>query len=77
MWYPYAIDSYKIGFAESFDGLSWIRKDGDVGIDASSTGWDSKMLEYPYVFKHKDEFYMLYNGNNYGEDGFGLATLEQ
>ena len=42
----------------------------------SETGWDSEMICYPYVFKHKGRFYMLYCGNGYGKTGFGLAVLE-
>ena len=38
--------------------------------------WDSEMICYPYVFEHKDDLYMLYNGNDYGKTGFGLAVLE-
>ena len=46
----------------------------EVGIDVSSSGWDSEMIEYAYVFNHKGRKYMLYNGNNYGYDGIGLAV---
>jgi len=35
------------------------------------------MICYPFVFCHKGKKYMLYNGNDYGRAGFGLATLEQ
>ena len=50
--------------------------DGSVGIDLSPDGWDSEMIEYPAVFDHKGSRYMLYNGNDYGRTGFGLAILE-
>ena len=46
------------------------------GIDVSDDGWDSEMICYPFVFDHKGERYMLYNGNDYGKTGFGLAILE-
>jgi len=63
MWYSYRgrnnIKTYRIGYAESFDGLQWIRKDDDVGIDVSKTGWDSEMICYPFVFDYKEERYML------------------
>jgi predicted GH43/DUF377 family glycosyl hydrolase len=75
MWYSYRGDSYRIGYAESLDGINWERKDGEVGIDVSKSGWDSEMIEYPFVFDHKGERYMLYNGNGYGETGIGLAVL--
>lgn len=76
MWYSYRGQSYRIGYAESDDGRHWERFDSQVGIDVSTTGWDSEMVEYPHVFDHKGQRYMLYNGNGYGKTGFGLAVLE-
>ncbi len=80
MWYSFraqpGIDTYRIGYAESMDGLSWRRMDESAGIDVSSSGWDSEMICYPKVFRHKERYYMLYNGNGYGKTGFGLAVLE-
>ncbi|GJL65476.1 MAG: hypothetical protein NPIRA05_04470 [Nitrospirales bacterium] len=75
MWYSYRGTSYRIGYAESKDGLHWERKDDEVGIDVSDKGWDSEMIEYPFVFDHTGERYMLYNGNGYGESGIGLARM--
>jgi hypothetical protein len=76
MWYSYRGDAYKIGYAESCDGKKWERLDAQVGITTSASGWDSEMIEYPFVFDHKGHRYMLYNGNDYGRTGFGLAILE-
>ena len=76
MLYCYAGKSYRIGYAESKDGINWERKDGIAGINVSPNGWDSEMIEYPFVFEHNDKKYLLYNGNNYGESGFGYAVLE-
>ena len=75
MWYSYRGQNYRIGYAESVDGIHWERKDKAVGIDVSESGWDSEMIEYPFVFDHEGERYMLYNGNGYGKAGFGLAVL--
>lgn len=86
MWYCYrgSLDyrtnkeqSYRIGFAESNDGIAWTRKDEEAGIDRSEDGWDSEMMEYPYVYEHKGRKYMLYNGNGFGKSGFGYAILEE
>jgi hypothetical protein len=81
MWYSFRaqkeIDTYRIGYSESKDGINWIRKDEEAGIDVSNTGWDSEMICYPYVFDHKGRRYMFYNGNHYGKSGFGLAVLEE
>lgn len=77
MWYSYAVDEYRIGYAESYDGTTWKRKDEEVGIDVSESGWDSKMICYPFVFEHKGKKYMLYNGNDYGKTGIGYAVEEE
>jgi predicted GH43/DUF377 family glycosyl hydrolase len=76
MWYSYRGEKYRIGYAESSDGLVWDRKDEHVGIAPSASGWDSEMIEYPFVFVHAGTRYMLYNGNGYGATGIGLAILE-
>jgi predicted GH43/DUF377 family glycosyl hydrolase len=68
---------YRLGYAESEDGLNWTRKDEVVGIDVSESGWDSKMIAYASIVRYKDSVYMFYNGNNLGETGFGYAILEQ
>ena len=77
LWYSYRGQSYRIGYAESGDGIHWERKDKEVGIDVSMSGWDCEMIEYPFVFDHQGQRYMLYNGNGYGKTGFGLAVLEK
>ena len=78
MWYSYKKGRYfRMGYAESENGMKWERMDEKVGIDVSDSGWDSEMIEYPFIFDHKRQRYMLYNGNEYGKTGFGLAVLEK
>lgn len=74
MWYSHKGADYRIGYAESKDGLRWKRLDDKVGIDVSDDGFDSKMQEYAFVVSHKGIKYMFYNGNDYGMDGIGYAT---
>ena len=69
--------SYRIGYAESSDGLSWTRKDEEVGVTRSLEGWDSEMIAYCHVYERGGETYMLYNGNGFGRTGFGYAVLER
>lgn len=80
MWYSFRaqseVETYRIGYAESLNGLDWTRMDDKVGIEISCEGWDSEMICYPHVFQHNRKKYMLYNGNHYGASGFGLAILE-
>jgi predicted GH43/DUF377 family glycosyl hydrolase len=78
MWYSHrGVTPYRIGYAESKNGIDWNRKDEEVGINVSKEGWDSKMIEYPFVFEHKNSKYMLYNGNEFGIEGLGIAILEK
>ena len=75
MWYAVRGEFYRIGYAESDDGVAWKRLDHLAGIDVSPSGWDSDMIEYPFIFDHKNQRYMFYNGNGYGKTGIGLAKL--
>jgi hypothetical protein len=74
MWYSCRGSCYRVGLAHSRDGLVWHRDDASVGIDVSPKGWDSQMIEYAHVFQHNGRRYMLYNGNEYGKTGIGLAV---
>ncbi len=85
MWYGVRKDhgyredsskSYKIGYAESSDGLKWERKDNFAGIEPSKDGWDSEMISYPYVVELNERKLMFYNGNGFGRTGFGYAEYE-
>lgn len=79
MWFSYRSgtgEKYRIGYATSSDGTTWKLRLNEIGITISNSGWDSEMIEYPFVFDHKGQRYMLYNGNGYGKTGFGLAILE-
>lgn len=80
MWFSFRSgsgDKYRIGYASSEDGASWDLNLAKAGIDISVSGWDSEMIEYPFVFDHNGTRYMLYNGNGYGKTGFGLAVLDE
>lgn len=80
MWYSVReskkTKTYRIGYAESEDGIRWIRKDSEINFDVSENGWDSEMIEYSYLYDFKGSRFMLYNGNSYGKTGVGLAVLE-
>jgi hypothetical protein len=69
--------SYRLGYAESVNGITWKRKDDGVGIGRSKSGWDSEMIEYCYVYEHKGKKHMVYNGNGFGKSGFGYAVFEE
>jgi predicted GH43/DUF377 family glycosyl hydrolase len=84
MWFSYRSgegEKYRIGYAHKeltqTENELWELDLEGTGIDVSETGWDSEMIEYPFVFEHKQDTYMLYNGNSFGKTGFGLAKLEK
>lgn len=66
---------YRIGHAVSDDLSVWTRDDEHPGIGVSPGEWDSDMLCYPHVFECDGKVYLLYNGNEFGRHGFGLAEL--
>jgi hypothetical protein len=68
---------YRLGYAYSDDLKNWTRDEDDVGIKFSDEGWDSEMMCYPHIFKCDDKVYLLYNGNDFGKHGFGIAVLEE
>jgi len=83
MWYCYRgsigyredpSESYRIGYAESSDGVGWQRHDEAAGIERSESGWDSEMLAYPSIYDHRGSRHLLYNGNGFGVSGIGHAV---
>lgn len=71
-----AARGYRIGHAVSDDLLHWTRDDDWAPLEGTSGTWDSDMQCYPHVFSCDEEVYLLYNGNAFGREGFGLAVLE-
>ena len=61
---------YRIGRAFSKDGTRFEHMDSNIDIGEE---WDKEMICYPFVFNHKNNTYLLYNGNSHGKEGFGLA----
>jgi len=71
-----SVKGYRIGMAVSEDLKIWERVDAESGIDVSEEGWDSEMVAYPHLFSIDNQVYMLYCGNEFGSQGFGLARLQ-
>lgn len=76
MWFSHKGGTYRLGYAESTDGLCWERRDECANLSVSDSGFDSEMVCYAAIVKHNDQRFLLYNGNNYGVDGIGLAVEE-
>jgi hypothetical protein len=75
MWYSTSGSAgYRAGYARSRDGLVWTREDHAAGLEPSGEGWDSGAIAYPWVARLDGRRYAVYNGNDYGREGFGLAV---
>ena len=70
-------NGYRLAHAYSDDLINWTRDYEHVGIALSNSGWDSEMMCYPHLLEVDEQVYMLYNGNEFGKHGFGLAVLEE
>jgi hypothetical protein len=67
---------YFPGIAFSSDGIKWTRNDAKFGLELAKSGWDSLHIAYPRLLKISEtKYYVFYNGNNMGFDGFGYAEL--
>lgn len=70
-----SVSAYRLGYAESRDGVAWERKDHELGLDVSTGGFDSAAIMYSAVIEAHGETYCLYNGDEFGRDGFAVARL--
>ena len=68
--------AYRLGYAWSTDLEDWTRDDAQLGFTLTPGAWDSAMQCYPHLFVFSDELYLLYNGNAFGREGFGLAKID-
>jgi predicted GH43/DUF377 family glycosyl hydrolase len=67
--------AYRIELSSSADGLTWKPVKG-FHFPKSAEGWDSIMNEYAAVLPYGENKYLLfYNGNGFGQSGFGAAVL--
>jgi hypothetical protein len=68
--------SYRIGYAESADGISWERKDEMIDLKKNLSDWENVMQEYCTTYVHNNKRYLVYNGNGFGQSGFGYAIQQ-
>ena len=75
MWFSYVsknIGKYRIGCAESLNGIEWLRNDSASGI-SEIPEFANEMMCYPSVFQLSGERWLLVNGNGNGKEGFAIA----
>ena len=74
----YRIDpskAYRIGYATSKDGINFEKKNQSFEISGKREGWESIMNEYCHLYRYGNKLFLIYNGNGFGESGFGYAVL--
>jgi predicted GH43/DUF377 family glycosyl hydrolase len=70
-------NSYRIKCATSSDLIEW-KKIDSLGLTINEqSNWENQMVEYPHVFEFEKQTYMFYNGNGFGDTGFGYAILSK
>lgn len=67
---------YQVGHAFSDNLIDWVRDDANPILEGTPGDWDGNMQCYPHVFSCDGKVYLLYNGDEFGRYGFGLAELE-
>jgi hypothetical protein len=74
---PAAEQPYRLGYARSVDGLVWHRHDDLLRFEnrPQPGEWDAAMQAYPCVVQHGAELFAFYNGNGFGQTGFGFARV--
>lgn len=79
MWYCFRGDNwpYRLGYAESADGVNWKRLDDAITMKGRPGEWEIEMQCYPYVFDQAGQRFMVYGGNGYTQGGIGLAILNE
>lgn len=76
MWYSMRGTAYRIGYAESADGIRWERSPVNPILDVSPAGWDSNMVEYPEIDVVDGVYRMWYCGNGFGTVGYSEGVPE-
>lgn len=71
------VRAYRLGYAESDDGVNWVRKDNEMGLDVSPGSFDGAGIMYSTVITVHGKTYCFYNGNNFGQEGFAVAELDE
>ncbi|MGI8559974.1 MAG: hypothetical protein ACR2J7_00725 [Luteimonas sp.] len=69
-----SLRAYRMGYAVSADGLSWLRKDDEMGLDVTPDTFDSDAIMYAAPIRIAEAIYCYYNGNDFGREGFAVAV---
>lgn len=67
---------YRIETAESADGITWAWSSDEWSLWPSGMGGETLETAYAYVFEHRGQLVMLYNGDGHGATGIGVAVWD-
>lgn len=45
-------------------------------FEPNGNGWESQMVEYPYLIEINGHLFMFYNGNGFGQSGIGRVEVD-
>ncbi len=71
-----SVNAYRLGYATSNNGVDWVRRDDELNLSVSESGFDSSAIMYATPLVVNGSLYLFYNGNNFGENGIALARLD-
>lgn len=71
-----SLSAYRMGYAESEDGLIWRRDDARIGLDVGPDSYDDHAIMYAAPIELDGRLWCFYNGNDFGREGFALAVRE-
>lgn len=68
------IDVARICYAESVDGVHWLRSDNNLLLSPTNGSWDSDAVYKPSVVRWNGQLHLYYNGRKGHGEYIGLAT---
>lgn len=68
------VDVARICYAESADGIHWVRSDNNLLLSPTEGSWDSDAVYKPSVVVWNGELHLYYNGRKEHGEYIGLAT---
>lgn len=68
-------NAYRLGLARSRDLYNWTRV--EIDFDPWRGEWDAEMMAYPNVHSRDGKIFVLYNGNQFGRQGFGAVRFDE
>lgn len=68
-----SLAAYRLGYATSRNGIEWVRKDSEMGLDVTPGGFDGNAISYSAVIEAHGRTFCFYNGDDFGKAGFAVA----